>query len=534
MFGALQLGLGLTRGQGDGVFGVPLDNEAFTVSDYAIIAQQTPTRLRFQRPIVEAGNSRWASPGSRVSFETDSTTLTLRFHWTALVTLHSAFQSVGVVLVDGSAIDTFESPYEASETGYSTHEFSLGAGTKTVSIVWPYAAAVDLVGIRLDEGASLASVSRPATAIAIEGDSNAQGLKASDIAHTWPFLLADALSLQLVNLANGGASVNAADGTALSYASAATRVIYMTLFNNFAGQTALAAVETSIGNWITNARNALPNAELCLTSPIYSTKVASDYGGVLELADYRASMQAAVIGAGDGVTYVDGLTLMTNSSDRLAADGIHVNDTGGAEISASYQSLFAGALETLNPSDKAAGLTLSADNYEVIGDASGTWKSVRGTIGRSSGAYYFEWVVTAVPVSNGIIGGLGNSSASLANFAGATASSIGTRHEFAQAAGSITLDGGSPTSSGPLVIGTRFMCAVDLDNGNIFLGRDGSWFGGTTPEVGSTTGRKGHFTPPLTLYPMLSCFNEMAGRIAAHTGQLAYAPPSGFLPWSGR
>jgi lysophospholipase L1-like esterase len=54
---------------------------------------------------------------------------------------------------------------------------------------------------------------------------------------------------------------------------------------------------------------------------------------------YRAATQAAVTAFADSNTeYVNGLTLMTNSGTRLA-DGIHLNDTGAAEVATAWASI---------------------------------------------------------------------------------------------------------------------------------------------------------------------------------------------------
>ena len=70
---------------------------------------------------------------------------------------------------------------------------------------------------------------------------------------------------------------------------------------------------------------------------------------------------------------------------------------------------------TWNPSDKDASVTLSGGNL-VASSTSASWAAVRSTISKSSGKWYWEYTVTAI--GNGHTQGIGNSSATLANYVG--------------------------------------------------------------------------------------------------------------------
>jgi lysophospholipase L1-like esterase len=242
--------------------------------------------------------------------------------------------SVGAILVDGVEVKTFNWSNGWDTAGIVTIEISLSAGSKTVTIVWPYWTGFELRKIEVNTGATFTAPSRPATKIAVCGDSITQGSAASKVTTTWPYLLAVAESKQLVNIANGGATAVASHGSALA-GLGCNVVTYMIGYNNFVAQTVPATFQTAVQGWITNARAALPSAAIYVISPIYSPNTGATY----QLSNYRSAMLAAELAAGDANTfYIDGLSIMTNNTNRLS-DGVHPNDTGSAEIATNLSAL---------------------------------------------------------------------------------------------------------------------------------------------------------------------------------------------------
>lgn len=68
---------------------------------------------------------------------------------------------------------------------------------------------------------------------------------------------------------------------------------------------------------------------------------------------------------------------------------------------------------TWNPSDKDSLITLSNWNLTIIHSAWSTWASVRSTISKSSGKWYWEYTIDS---GSTVLWGIWNSTASLANF----------------------------------------------------------------------------------------------------------------------
>jgi hypothetical protein len=322
------------------------NSASLTVSDYANIAAQTSTALRFSRPITDANGFQNSAPAARVSFTTNTRRLRLTMFWNGLVTRSDTqssianLYSVGAVLVDGVRVGTFNSEnHPQTTTAVQQYSYDLGnTNSKVVTIVWPYWTAVTLQQIEIDSVATITTATRPTNKLAVCGDSISQGATVTASDKTWPFLLGGLESLQMVNFANGGALAVGADATtALSGQTNITKITYMIGYNNFVAQTAIATFQTAVALWITNARAAQPSAAIHVISPIYSPNT-----NTLTLAQYRTAVQNAESSAGDANTfYIDGLSIMTNNTNRLyeGATGVHPNDLGASEIATNLAAL---------------------------------------------------------------------------------------------------------------------------------------------------------------------------------------------------
>ena len=326
---------GLTGG-GDSYDVYAPDTAALTVSDYQTIQQRTAQTLEFRRTIVENNRLRYASPGSRVSFQTNAEMLRLNLYWNAevynVISGIASFNGVGSVLSNGTEIGTFDWSQPLVK-GYSSPTYSLATGTKTITVVWPYSAGLQLQSVDLQRGASLIAATRPANKIGICGDSISQGFDSGKITTTWAYLLGNTQNRQVINLANAGAPADASHANALT-GTGCDRVTYMIGYNDFASQTALATFQSRVEGWITNARAALPSARIYVISTIYSPNT-----NTITLAQYRSAVQSAELAVGDANTfYIDGLSIMTNNTNRLNGT-IHPNDLGASEIATNLQPL---------------------------------------------------------------------------------------------------------------------------------------------------------------------------------------------------
>lgn len=175
---------------------------------------------------------------------------------------------------------------------------------------------------------------------------------------------------------------------------------------------------------------------------------------------------------------------------------------------------------TWNPADKHSGITLSNGNLTAT-NSGGAWRSVRATLSRSSGKYYFNNIVQAGNSLSGVLIGsysitgfdiyVGKSPQGWAYW-GANGNKMNNNSWSAY---------GATASNGDIIT-----TAVDFDAGKIWWAVNGSWQGSGNPETGANpayTGLSG------ALFPAVSEFDgghACTGIFGAH----AYGP-AGFSHW---
>lgn len=161
-------------------------------------------------------------------------------------------------------------------------------------------------------------------------------------------------------------------------------------------------------------------------------------------------------------------------------------------------------LGTWNPSDKSASVTLSNGNLTAT-NAGASWSSARSTVGKSSGKWYWEYTIASLGYVE--VG------------AGIATSALDGR--FVNPWG--TGWGGQSNTAG-FGAGDVVQVAIDIDGGNIWVGKNGTWNGSGNPSTGANpyqTGVSG------TIYPMVTVYAaEATVNLGASTFQ--YQPPVGF------
>lgn len=174
-------------------------------------------------------------------------------------------------------------------------------------------------------------------------------------------------------------------------------------------------------------------------------------------------------------------------------------------MSAVQQMLAAAAIRnyaTWNPSDKHASVTLSGGN---LTSASGFTTSVRSTIGKASGKWY--WEVLQNTTDNCSVG-VATSSSALTSIAGGTATSWGYLETGLIRNNSSTLFSGTAYSSG-VVIGV----ALDIDLLTVQFFRNNVSQGSYSIAAG-------------TYFAMVGSFASTTANFGASA--FTYSPPSGF------
>ena len=306
-------------------------------SDSIAPTERSPAKISVTRPISDVVNFKFCDPDARVRFSTDATTIDIGVRFTKLTT-HGAFNSTTEILVDGVSNSTFNAANDTANndppsTVVKTLTFG-SAATRTIELLWPSGDSMDFLSVRTNPGATVsAATPRPAAKICVLGDSITQGLALTKPSMNWTYKLGALKNRQIVNLGFGGRTAVASDGSAVAGTGCGS-VFYMIGTNDFIGQVPIATFRSNVQQALQNIRAALPAAKIYASGPLYITASFA-----IPASSYRSAVSAAVAATGDAnTTYVDGLALMTNNSNRMS-DGTHPNDTGTTEIAAALAAM---------------------------------------------------------------------------------------------------------------------------------------------------------------------------------------------------
>lgn len=176
----------------------------------------------------------------------------------------------------------------------------------------------------------------------------------------------------------------------------------------------------------------------------------------------------------------------------------------------------AGGDSTLSPTLIGSNLTLSAGNRRVTHNATAAWNSVLGTLGRSTGKWYFEVVNEASGGSGYEMFGIARNTIDLNAAAG-----LDTADAWAQQSNGFrhfnTATGGYGNT---WTVGDVVSVAYDADTGALDFYKNGVNMGAT-----GVLGLTGTFYPALALYSNSSLTLRVTAAAFSHT------PPSGYSAW---
>lgn len=165
-----------------------------------------------------------------------------------------------------------------------------------------------------------------------------------------------------------------------------------------------------------------------------------------------------------------------------------------------------------NPADKNAAITLSNANHTATGSG-GSFTSVRGTVSKAAGKWYFQTVLGGVAG----VTGLALATASLASYIGVDPDGYGYGY-----GGNVVNAAGIVRVTTPYVAGDIVMIAYDAA-GTMWVGLNGVWNG--NPSAG--TGGIG--ITPGTYFPGGSA-ESVTDSVTLQTP--SYTLPTGFSTWA--
>ena len=254
----------------------------------------------------------------------------------------------------------------------------------------------------------------------------------------------------------------------------------------------------------------------------------------------------------------NGFYLDFKNSASLGNDAAGSNNFTPTNITASDQMVDSPTNNfcTMNPVAKAGGSTTIgtfAEGNLKVGSSTTAWQHTHGTIGVTSGKWYFEAVTT--PTNDGDTGcaiGFCDSA-----FSTSDPLDSGTKNAkfYGHKSGKLyNNDTGTTASSTTFAADDILQIALDLDNGKMWFGKNGTWYNNNNASTTLSTGNSdwtgitidssgsGEYTPFGANYNDGTIFfnfgqdGTFAGNKTAQGnadgngyGNFYYAPPSGFL-----
>jgi hypothetical protein len=189
-------------------------------------------------------------------------------------------------------------------------------------------------------------------------------------------------------------------------------------------------------------------------------------------------------------------------------DTTNTDSGAGGEVSGNYASM--------NPLQN-GGLTLSNGNLDIARSASG-FRLATGTVGISSGKYYWEYTVTG-GADNHVVG-VTNLQPNLNTYIGEFDPGWGYRSN-----GSKTHDGSFTTGLTTAGVGDVIQIAVDMTAGKIWFGVNNTYVGSGNPGTGANAA---YTNLSGTVVPAVSMNGTMSANINFGARSFAYSAPSNF------
>jgi lysophospholipase L1-like esterase len=298
---------------------------AINFSDFAAIDSNS-TRVKLIRDLTFI-NYEYSQPGGRIRFNTTCPEVRLRFTTDPLD--GSSMNGIGTLLVNGVELTPVVMP---ASNGVEMEVVVTGSGNRLIEYVLPYSRAVSFLGLRtLGNGSVTAPAARPTLRYAFAGDSITQGFNSSRSSKSWPYLLANLKSAQVINYGFGSMTsanlVSSNVGTLIAQKNP-DLVICCIGYNDFGGQQTLVNFRNNVQTFLNQVRALLPTVKVYLGGPWYTPNT-----NTITPAMYRTEIQNLVTAAANPNTlFINTLAASTTNTPLGWPDSIHPNDLVSQEI----------------------------------------------------------------------------------------------------------------------------------------------------------------------------------------------------------
>ena len=176
-------------------------------------------------------------------------------------------------------------------------------------------------------------------------------------------------------------------------------------------------------------------------------------------------------------------------------------------------------------------MTLSNGGLTVVATKVTTWNTIRGSISKTTGKLYVEFLISSASNDNEQLFGQASSGFAIGSYLGSSNYSMG----LSNAGGYQST--GFAVNYGPTIAAASqndvFAIAVDFAAGSIWFARNNVWINASNPATGSLPYMSFVQATVGALFPALSLYDPTSGvwTLQSTAAALKYAPPSGFSAW---
>ncbi len=299
-----------------------------------------PKIARFDRVLDIPGKGyRWDNPGVRIRFRTDATHIKALLQFNELHISTSARNSNGIYLIDGATQPawTFHTKTTTPKRAPESVEVQMPApaapGFHDYEIVLPYGDAVDFQGLEVNATAKMQPPpAAPAVRYVAYGDSVTHGFTASAIDKTYPYLVAQKMGWQLINLGLGGRASNVVDAHVLKILKADVITVLMGV-NDWQGGGPVERYRKNMMGFFDALRAVQPTVPIYFITSLYVPPAWSPKTQIADLEAYRQVAREIVLARKDpNLRLIEGLDLIDHDPKLFDAVAVHPNDQGFAQM----------------------------------------------------------------------------------------------------------------------------------------------------------------------------------------------------------